>query len=287
MYSLGVDIGASHIGLGLYDNKKQKLIDRKYIKFPNSYKFCAFLGTKILTKKYVQFLQKNIDVMIQGYQIDKIGIGCPGGVDPKRGLFYGSKLLRVGKIDFPFVFRKYQCPIYVENDGNCAAIGEALVSKETEFLMITVGTGVGFGLITKKDDAIFIAPDPTIWKILEINKVLEQKHQKYISSFKSLSHSYNTRKRKKYPRNQIFYDLENNQDIIDNYLENFKIGIEKINQRIPVKNICIGGSFSLYYEHYLKKLQKKLPNFHIFIASYYNDSGIVGAAQLPINRTKD
>lgn len=150
MYVLGIDIGASHIGLGIYNSKNHKLVDVKYIRFSHSRMLCFFLNKKKLTSRFILFLEKNIDEVIQGYQIDKIGIGCPGGVDSRRGIFYGSALLGIGTIDFSFSFRKYRCPVYVENDGNCAAIGEAVVSKESNFLMITIGTGVGFSLITKK-----------------------------------------------------------------------------------------------------------------------------------------
>ena len=33
MYKLGIDIGASHIGLGLYDSTKKKLTKKKYIPY--------------------------------------------------------------------------------------------------------------------------------------------------------------------------------------------------------------------------------------------------------------
>ena len=53
---------------------------------------------------------------------------------------------------------------------------------------------------------------------------------------------------------------------------------------IKIKNICIGGSFSNYHEHYLKKLKIKLKKYDIFIAKNNNDSGIIGATMLPIDR---
>lgn len=148
--------------------------------------------------------------------------------------------------------------------------------------MITIGTGVGFSLIRKEQGKPILAPDPVIWQILKINKIPNTKHGKYISSFKKISKIYNQRQGKKLPREAIFQDLENNQDIIKEYIQSFKTGIEKINQEIPLKNICLGGSFALYQKYYLKELQEQLPEYHIFVSKYYNDAGIIGATQLPV-----
>lgn len=148
--------------------------------------------------------------------------------------------------------------------------------------MITIGTGVGFSLVKNENNRIVLAEDPVIWKILDANKVPGTKHDKYISSFKRLSKKYNQQQHKKLPREEIFRDIENGHQLIDDYIENFVIGIKKINRVVPIKNICLGGSFSMYHKYYLEKVQKELPDFHIFISSSFNDAGIIGAALLPV-----
>lgn len=284
MYKLGIDIGASHIGLGLYDQKKKELITKKYVTYKRPLKIFNKIFNKYFTKKYINYLINDIDQFIKGYSINYIGIGCPGGVDIHNSIFYGSTALVVGKIDFKEALKKYHCPVYVDNDCNCAALGEAINNDYKDFLMITIGTGVGFSLIKKEKKKMFISKDERIWQILKLNKVPNTKHTKYISSFKKLSKSYNEKNKKNLPRNAIFQDIDNNKDLIEEYIENFIIGINLINEKIPIKNICIGGSFALYYEYYLTDLQQDLPNFNIFIAKYDNDSGIIGATQLPIDR---
>ena len=150
--------------------------------------------------------------------------------------------------------------------------------------MITIGTGVGFALVKKENNKIYLSKDEKIWKILDINKIPNTKHDKYIMSFKKLSNLYNQKVKRKEPRDAIFNDINNNQELIDNYIDSFVKGINLINEKIPIKNICLGGSFSLYHQYYLNNLQKKLDNYNIFIAKNNNDSGIIGATHLPIDR---
>lgn len=282
LFKLGIDIGASHIGLGLFENNK--LIDKKYVSYRRPLKMFNIVINGVFTKKYVHYLIENIDDFLNGRKVDYIGIGCPGGVDISNAVFYGSKALVVGEIDFRHEFSKYNALIYVDNDCNCAAIGEALKSSYSEFLMITIGTGVGFSLIRKNGEKFLLSKDERIWEILNINKIPNTRHSKYISSFKKLSNTYNKRIKRKLERFAIFDDIENNVDLIDEYIDNFSLGINLINEKIKIKNICIGGSFSLYQKYYLDKLRKKLKAYNVFVARNSNDSGIIGAIHLPVDR---
>lgn len=284
MYKLGIDIGASHIGLGIFDTKKRKIVKKKYIPTKRPNKCLRNLFKPIITKKYLELLISKIDSFIEGYKIEYIGIGCPGVVDPENAIFYGTKYLGVGKIDFKKEFNKYKCPVYVDNDTNCAAVGEAINNEHTNFLMITIGTGVGFSLIKKNKNKVKLSKDEQILKILELNKIPNTKKAKYIESFKNLSKKYNSLKQEDLPREAIFDDIKNTRHIIDKYIENFATGINTINKEVKIKNICIGGSFSLYKRYYLRKMQEALPKHNIFTAKNYNDAGIIGAINLPIKR---
>lgn len=286
MYKLGIDIGASHIGLGIYDDKKKKIVKKKYIQYNSSSKIFNVLFNKVVTRKYISFLIKKIDSFIKEYKIEYIGIGCPGRIDTKEGIFYGSKALGVGKINFKKELKKYNCEVHIDNDCNCAAIGEALDNDYKDFLMITIGTNVGFALIKKTRKRILLSKDEEIGKILNINRVPNTKYDKYIRSFKNLSEEYNKRQNEPLPREAIFNDMRNNKDLLDKYISDFVTGIGLISKEVKIKNICIGGSMSLYKRHYLGKIQRQLENYNVFIAKNYNDSGIIGAVNLPIKRSR-
>ena len=72
MYKLGIDIGASHIGLGLYDTTKKKLTKKKYIPYKPHAKALGKVSLGILTKKYVSLLIKKIDSFLDDNKIDYI-----------------------------------------------------------------------------------------------------------------------------------------------------------------------------------------------------------------------
>ena len=82
-----------------------------------------------------------------------IGIGAPGNVDPLTGTIRYSPNL--GWENVPLgdrvkaVFPKYR--VFVGNDARCATLGEYVhgVGQGTqEFAMLTLGTGIGGGIIT-------------------------------------------------------------------------------------------------------------------------------------------
>lgn len=78
-----------------------------------------------------------------------MGVGIPGAVAEGEILYTCNLPLR--NVPFAQVFRGYfDRPVYLENDANCAAAGEWLygAGRGTEnFVMITLGTGLGGGFI--------------------------------------------------------------------------------------------------------------------------------------------
>ncbi|MBC8042481.1 MAG: ROK family protein [Rhizobacter sp.] len=93
-----------------------------------------------------------------------IGVGVPGVVSLDGGtLSYppnlpGWQVVRLGDIlkEKLFMAKKLSMPVFIENDANVAALGEDKFGAGRNlktFLMITLGTGIGGGIIV--DDKIF------------------------------------------------------------------------------------------------------------------------------------
>ncbi len=85
-------------------------------------------------------------------KIYKIGIGVPGPIDFKSGIVIeppnlpGWKRVNL-KADLS---NEFKVPVIIDNDANCAALGEALFGagqKANNFIYITVSTGIGGGII--------------------------------------------------------------------------------------------------------------------------------------------
>lgn len=82
------------------------------------------------------------------------GIGMPSYVNPKTGLLVHANCFGWKNVPIYDYLRKHlPLPIYIANDANCAAYGEVLAGAAADYsdaLMLTLGTGVGGGIILNK-----------------------------------------------------------------------------------------------------------------------------------------
>jgi glucokinase len=145
-FTVGVDLGGTTIKVGLVDEKGK--IVKKVSSDSNSSK-----GPEAVIKQ----IKKGIEEVIKGNRekILGIGIGAPGAVKLKKGTvenppnFPGWGKVHLGNI----LQKEFDCDVYVENDANAAAIGELIYGAGKyykNFIMITLGTGVGGGIIIDK-----------------------------------------------------------------------------------------------------------------------------------------
>jgi glucokinase len=145
-YAIGVDLGGTSIKLGIVSEKgkiiKKTTVETKADEGPESVISQIKYGIKVL-------LHDNI------YKINGIGIGSPGIVALKKGTvenppnFPGWIKVNLGKI----LQKEFKTNVHVENDANAAAIGELIfgAGKSIDsFIMITLGTGVGGGIVFQK-----------------------------------------------------------------------------------------------------------------------------------------
>ena len=86
-------------------------------------------------------------------KIESVGIGLPGVVDNKAGLFVQNPNMPFRDKNVPLreMFQKeWNIPVYLGNDANCAAVGEywAGAAKGCDpAVLITLGTGIGGDMI--------------------------------------------------------------------------------------------------------------------------------------------
>ncbi len=80
-----------------------------------------------------------------------VGVGSPGTIDSKNGVVLYSNNIRWDNVPLAKELQKYlPVPIYVQNDANCAALGEVLCGAAKGFqnaVFLTLGTGVGGGIV--------------------------------------------------------------------------------------------------------------------------------------------
>lgn len=142
MYYIGIDVGGTNLKAGLVREDGQILaVERTPLAFENPEQFArtlAQLGESVLRQAGVP-----------ASEVVSAGIGIPGAVAGGDILYTCNIPLR----DVPLsrLFRQYlDVPVLLENDANCAAVGEWLCGAgrgTQQFIVVTLGTGVGGGLI--------------------------------------------------------------------------------------------------------------------------------------------
>lgn len=86
--------------------------------------------------------------------VTAVGVGAPGPADPIEGTISGAVNLGWAN-DYPLkklLEEALELPVFIENDANCAALGEmwkGAGSGTEDIVCITIGTGVGGGVVSK------------------------------------------------------------------------------------------------------------------------------------------
>jgi glucokinase len=81
-----------------------------------------------------------------------VGVGVPSCINPHSGLLVFANNTNWRNAPLREELRKHiPIPVYIGNDANCAVVGEAMAGAargKQDVLMITLGTGLGGGLIS-------------------------------------------------------------------------------------------------------------------------------------------
>lgn len=309
-YAIGVDLGGTFIKFGIV-SEKGKIVCKTFLDTR------AEKGPKYVIKQIVKGI-KELQVK-NNFKINGIGIGAPGVVQIKKGTvenppnFPGWGKIHLGKM----IEKHVDHPVYVENDANAAAIGEMIFGsgkKINSFIMITLGTGVGGGLILNKK--LFRGESGGAGEIGHIS--IDYKGPKCncgsvgcIEAYAGNNYLINYVKSqlKKYPDSLLIQLTNNKMELLTPKVisEAAKLGdkfsisvIEKVGRKIgyaiasasnllDISTIIIGGGVSGFgtllfnsieeavKERVLKSLQ---PKIKILPAALKNDAGIKGASAL-------
>lgn len=146
MYKVGVDLGGTNIVAGVI-NEKYEILAKSKVKtnVPRPAEE-IFADIVLCVKNAVK------DAGISLEEVESIGIGTPGSVNKELGRIEFANNLYFEKVCAVELVNK-ELPgikVYIENDANCAALGEAIAGAgagKKSFVAITLGTGVGSGYI--------------------------------------------------------------------------------------------------------------------------------------------
>lgn len=147
MYRIGVDLGGTNIVVGLV-NDEMKITATKSVKtnLPRS----AEEIVKDIGMLCRDILKEN---GLSEKDVASVGAGVPGTANKATGIVEYANNLGFENVPFVELMKKeISCPVYMDNDANAAAWGEYKAGRyDTDsFIMVTLGTGVGGGVIINR-----------------------------------------------------------------------------------------------------------------------------------------
>ena len=143
-YYAGIDFGGMSAKAGLFDTEGN-MIAKDTVKTSREE---GYLTTVVKMAQLVRGLSERYGGMSE---VGAVGIGSPGVIDGASGMVvrwsnYDWRAMPLG----PDLAVKLGVPVFVANDANAAALGEAKFGAGKSYedsILITLGTGVGSGII--------------------------------------------------------------------------------------------------------------------------------------------
>lgn len=307
---IGIDLGGTNIAAGLVSDEG-KLLCQDSIPTNNG------RPNEEIVKDMAELAKKLINEYgAKPEEIKAAGIGCPGTIDFESGEVVYSNNIKMEHFPLAEVFRKYlDIPVKIDNDANCAALGEYVVNGNgaKSFLFITLGTGVGGGLVL----------DGKLYRGFN-GAAIEAGHITLVSggepctcgkdgcweAYASVTALIRDTKRamEKHP-DSIMYEIakeegkvsgrtsfeaarrgdEAGRAVVEQYVRYVADGIVSCENFMQPEIIAIGGGISREGDYLLDPVRKYIaahrfnkfmPKTRLVTATLFNDAGIIGAAMI-------
>lgn len=313
MYRIGVDLGGTNIATGVID-ENYKIIGRGKVKTRAPRPAEAIFDS---IKEAVDMAVVNAGISYD--EIISVGIGTPGSVNKDTGAIEFSNNLKFHNVPAKEMLEeRLKKPVYLENDANAAALGEAVAGSGhgvKNFVAITLGTGVGSGIVI--DGKIYRGSNfcggemghmvinvdgipcncgrKGCWeKYASATALVSQAVEAMHSHKDSLLWQTCDGDLNKVDGRSIFEALDlgdkTAKDVIDRYLYYVSIGIANVVNALQPETVCVGGGISGQGEKILQPIRDivKAERYSVYAekqanivpALLGNDAGIIGAALL-------
>lgn len=290
---IGIDIGGSHIGIGLINNNGSIVL-----------KIEKFIKDKTNIKEQIEeFITETVIEIGLTNEIESIGVAIPGTVTDNK--IMRAVNLGIEEYDLASNLEKIlKIPVKLKNDAKCAALAEQKYGELANYensVFLCIGTGVGGAVI---HNGQLLEPDGLPG--FEFSHTIIQKDGELCNCGKrGCFETYASLKRFKqkvsdrfdlntFSGKEIRKFIEENPDnqmikeMIKEYVDYLSIGISNIINIFEPEVICIGGSFSEYSNIFFEPLKETLLQGNLLFnkrneiiikyAKLKNDAGIIGAA---------
>lgn len=299
---IGIDVGGTTVKFGVVNREGEILFSERYDTLENAKNSTDFINLLI----------KVIGEITQKYEVEGIGIGMPGMLSLNRHILMeaanlptlnGTNIYAPLKAAFPNLI------IRLENDANCAALGELYFGGHEldNFTLMTLGTGVGGGVIIHRK--LFIGAKGNAGEVgkIPVGPEKTKNIEDYLGQRNLVA--YMQEELKKSANAKSVLAKETDLSVEKAYfaakegdafaLSVFNFVGELIGESMvsmihlyDVAQVIIGGgvgkSFDLFYDAAIKKATSMLTPYYIsdlklLPAGKNADTGLIGAAGLVLN----
>ncbi|MDG5800754.1 ROK family protein [Marinilabiliaceae bacterium ANBcel2] len=244
---VGIDLGGTNMRAGLVCDGVVEKIEMTPV--PETDDWLVVMNSLIET---IESVMTN--------EVKGIGIGVPGIVDYKTGVVYDIqnipswKEVEVAQI----LSKKFNVPVYVNNDANCFAVGERYFGKGRnfdDFVGLITGTGLGAGII--KGGHLLTDQNCGAGEFGMI-PYMDDNYEHYCSG-RFFNNSAGTEGENL--AKQALNGDEKAKAVFDSYGEHLANAIKTIIFAVDPAAIILGGSVSKSFEFFEEGLKKGLNDF--------------------------
>lgn len=143
--ALGIDIGGTNTKFGIVNHRGDILAK-------GAMKTSEYESAEEFIEALYEEVKPILDEYCKGKSFEGIGVGAPNANYFKGTIEHPPNLKWKGVVPFANMMKeKFQSPCKMTNDANAAALGEMMYGAARgmqDFIMITLGTGVGSGIVT-------------------------------------------------------------------------------------------------------------------------------------------
>lgn len=313
MYRIGVDLGGTNIAVGVI-SEDLKIVGRGSVKTR-----APRPAEEIFADIKVAVDLAMADAGITADEVISVGVGTPGTVNKNTGYIEFANNLDFKQVPAKEMLEKLLCmTVYLDNDANCAALGEAVAGSgkgSKNFVAITLGTGVGSGIIIDGkiiNGANFAAGEMGHMVICvdgeQCNCGRRGCWEAYASATALIAQ---TKDAMKHNQDSVMWQIVNDnidavngrtafdamrmndetgKAVVDKYIYYVASGIINIINALQPEFICVGGGIANEKETLLEPIRKHVKReryshyatkqTEIVSAMLGNDAGIYGAALL-------
>lgn len=254
-YIIGVDIGGTTFSSSVFD-QTLNLVDTSQID-----NISKFDNQSIL----LDAIAKQIIDISKGKSINAVGFACPGPLNAKLGKILDTpNLTLLQNCNFINEMNKrLKLPCYLDNDANLFALGEyeSYSGQKDIFIGITLGTGLGFGVVINGNlftgshgMAAEYGISPVEWGKWESNlsiNGLTKLSEKYFNQIHSPKTIFNMAKN----------DNSDAQRIWSDFGENLGLCISHIINMFDPDTISIGGGLSNAFKYFNKSMTDNISKY--------------------------